>query len=111
WVKVIFIALLVAAVVAPSLALAVGLIGVAVWTVLQVLFVIAAACAAVFRCLRWAQRRFQEAHRRDSVLHEWEQDIAAAQHEAREYRCLESVYRQLVDWSDVVAETTHRPFG
>lgn len=112
WLRIVLVLVFVAAVVAmPALALAIGIIGLVTWTILQVIVLIGAAVAALMRCLRWAQRRFQENNRRDTMLHEWEQDVAAARHEAGEFRRLDSAYRQLVDWSNVVAEVTHRPFG
>jgi hypothetical protein len=96
---------------APAVGFAVGALAVGIWLALQLVCLIGVIAGLCLRYVHWLRARFQAKYR--LTLSEWElnQEIQRAIYAADAYLRLKSAYSQLVEWSDVIAEMCHRPFG
>ena len=95
----------------PGVAFAIGAIGLISLFLMQIGALILVVVFAVRRYERALRRRFQEDHRLDLTMYQLDNDIKSSLHQAREFLRLRSAYVQLVEWSDVLAEISHHPFG
>jgi len=95
----------------PGIAFAIGAIGLVVCFLLQTGALILVVLLAVARYEKTLRQRFQKQHRLDVSLYQLDNDINSSVHQAREFLRLRSAYVQMVEWSDVLAEVSHHPFG
>jgi hypothetical protein len=102
---------LVAALVAPLILFLVGVLALLAYIIVQAVMFVLVVTRLLRRLARWVLARFQAEHRLLLEEYALAEAIQRSVHAAKEYAKLHSSYRQIVEWSDVIAEITHRPFG
>lgn len=97
--------------VTPLIVFLIGALALIVYIVIQAVVLTVIGARLVVGMIGWVVANFQAEHRLRMDEYELHTLIGRALHAATEYRKLRSSYQQLVEWSDVIAEVVHRPFG